>query len=247
MTAELAATHDLIPLIEAQFFTQATVDLARPLDEATRQIYRQSAAAFAERYRPAYLGLGIEVNLLAEQSPDDFDDCAELFSNVYDSVKIVSPETRVFTVFQLERSKGLHGGLFGGTDDPAATGWSSLDRFPKADLLAFSTDPGFVYRSPAELPDDYYNEIRLHTAKAIAFTEIGWHSDAGPAGWESSEAEQAHFVGRFFDLTRELNIEMAIWSFLHDPDTFEPFRSMGLRHRSDGGPKLAWDKWIDVR
>lgn len=247
VTAELASAYNYVPLIEAQFFTQSTGELVRPLDDTTRQMYRDSAAGFAEEYQPRYLGLGIEVNVLYEKSPEDFDEFVRFFSEVHDAVKATSPNTKIFTVFQLERMKGLHGGLFGGTNDPASAQWSLLDRFPKSDLVAFSTYPGLIYATPSEIPVDYYTEIKSHTARAIAFTEIGWHSDASPAGWESSDDEQAKFVVTFFNLTRDLNMEMAIWSFMYDPDTFEPFRSMGLRRRSDGAAKLAWNEWINAR
>lgn len=246
VVAELASTYNYIPLIEAQFFTQSSGQLVRPLDHTTKQIYINNAADFAEKYKPMYLGFGIEVNVLYEKSPEDFDEFVRFYSEVYDAVKAKSPNTKVFTVFQLERMKGLHGGLFGGTNDPTNAQWSLLNRF-KSDIIAFTTYPGLIYKDPSEIPVDYYAEIKSHAAKAIAFTEIGWHSDASPAGWESSDAEQADFVATFFSLTRDLNKELVIWSFMYDPDIFEPFKSMGLRRRSDGTAKPAWDEWINSK
>jgi hypothetical protein len=243
VVASLASTYGYVPLIEAQFFTQSSGALLRPLDDNTKLNYRDSAVAFAERFKPKYLAFGIEVNVLYEKSPSDFEDFTALFSQVYDAVKAVSPQTKVFTIFQLEKMKGLNGGLFGGTNDPSKDQWSLLDRFPKSDIVAFTTYPGLIYKNPAEIPAEYYNEIKSHTSKPIAFTEIGWHSAASPAGWESSEAEQAEFVTTFFQLTRDLNSELAIWSFMYDQQTFEPFNSMGLR-RADGTARPAWDEWL---
>ncbi len=247
VTAELATIYDYIPLIEVQFFTQTSDALVRPLDETTRQIYRDSAVNFAQKYKPQYLGLGIEVNILYEKSPEEFNRFVQFFDEVYDAVKATSPNTKVFTVFQLERMKGLQGGLFGGTNDLSNAQWQLLDNFPKSDLMAFTTYPSLIYQAPSEIPLDYYVEIKSHTAKAIAFTEIGWHSDVGPVGWESSEAEQAEFVRTFFNLTRELNMEIAIWSFMYDQDVNMPFNSMGLIRRSDGTAKLAWNEWINAQ
>lgn len=246
VVAELASSYGYIPLIEAQFFTQSTGALLRSLDEATKQGYTNSAAGFAAKYKPRYLGLGIEVNMLYETSPQDFDAFAQLFSDISDAVKEASPDTKLFTVFQLERMKGLHGGLFGGTNDPSKAQWSLLDKFPKADLLAFTTYPGLVFKDPANIPSDYYTEIRLHTSRPIVFTEIGWHSQASPQGWESSDAEEAEFVAAFFRLTQGLDAEFAVWSFLYDQSTFEPFRSMGLLRR-DGTAKPAWEAWLEAR
>jgi hypothetical protein len=243
VVAELAATHGYIPLLEPQFFTQATGQLLRPLDEANRQAYIAAAVATVDKYKLKYLGIGIEVNILASKSPVDFDSFVRLYADVYDVVKAKSPTTKVFTIFQLELMKGLGGGLFGGTNDPSRAQWALLDRFPKSDLVAFTTYPGLIYKSPSEIPLDYYDDIRAHTAKPVAFTEIGWHSSAFPAGWESSEAEQADFVKAFFERTKVLKQEFSIWSFLYDQGIQPPFDSMGL-YRADGNPKPAWDAWI---
>ena len=220
VVASLAISHNCTPIIEAQFFTRSDGRLLRPLNYTTIQSYKEGAAAFADRYKPKYLGLGIEVNALYEKSPTDFDAFVRLFNETYDAVKSRSPSIKVFTVFQLEKMKGLSGGRFGGTNDPSKAEWALLDRFPKSDIIAFTTYPGLIYKSPPEIPAGYYTEIGSHTSKPIAFTEIGWHTDASPAGWESNGAEQAQFVVTFFNLTAGLNKEFAVWNFLYDQNTF---------------------------
>jgi hypothetical protein len=182
--------------------------------------------------------------MLAEKSPEDFEKFVRLFAGTYDAVKQKSPDTKVFTIFQLEHVKGLKGGLYGGVNDPAAADWALIDRFPKADLVGFTTYPGLIYKDPSGIPADYYVEIRNHTSKPVAFTEIGWQSEAWPAGWESGDVEQAAFVTRFFELTGSLDKEMAIWSFLYDPAAPKPFDSMGLI-KKDGTVRPSWNAWID--
>lgn len=246
VVTELASNYSYIPVIEAQFFNQSTGNLLRPLDEATRESYKNYAVAFANKYKPRYLAFGIEVNVIYEKSPDAFEQFVPFYAEIYDAVKAVSPKSKVFTVFQLEKMKGLNGGLFGGTNDPNKAQWNLLNKLPKCDIIAFTTYPGLIYKSSSDIPIDYYAEIKSHTAKGIAFTEIGWHSNTSPAGWESSDAEQAEFVARFLDLSQGLDKEMVIWSFMYDQNTIEPFNSMGLR-RADGGAKRAWDEWIGAR
>jgi len=243
VVTELASKYNYIPVIEAQFFNQSTGKLLRSLDGATRQAYKNNAVAFAKKYGPRYLAFGIEVNTLYEKSPTDFELFVPFYAEVYDAVKAASPNTRVFTIFQLEKMKGLSGGLLGGTNDPNKAQWHLLNRPPNSDIIAFTTYPDLIYKNPSDIPADYYAEIKSHTSKEIAFTEIGWHSSRSPAGWESSDAEQAEFITRFFDLTGGLNKEMAIWSFMYDQKAIEPFNSMGLR-RSDGTARPAWDEWI---
>ncbi len=248
VTVSLAAGAKLTPVLELQFFSQSVGKLLRPLDTSTQRSYRDGAVAFVQKNKPRYLGLGIEVNVLYERSPSDFDSFVKFYDQMYDAVKAASPDTRVFTIFNLEKMKGLGGGLFGGANDPAKAQWALLDRFPKADLVAFTTYPGLIYKSPADIPADYYSEIQKHvTAKPIAFTEIGWHTATSPAGWESSEAEQAEFITRFFQLAAPVNPELEIWSFMFDQAVAVPFASMGLRRSTDGGAKAGWRAWIETK
>lgn len=243
VVTELASVYDCIPFVIVQFFTQSNGQLLRPLNAETREKYIISALSFVETYHPHYFALGIEVNVLYEKSPQDFEDFVTFYSEVYDAIKKESPTTKVFTIFQLERMKGLHGGLFGGENDFANQQWWLLDKFPKVDIAAFTTYPGFIYTNPSYIPVDYYSEINLYTKKPVAFTEIGWHSTADIPGWESSEFEQAEFVEILFRLTKNMDIELMIWSFLYDQGISEPFKSMGL-YDKDGNAKRAWNAWI---
>jgi len=94
----------------------------------------------------------------------------------------------------------------------------------------------------ADIPAGYYAGIEPRTAKPIVFTEIGWHSDPNPAGWESSEVEQGEFVRAFFSQSATLDKKLALWSFLYDLNVGEPLRSMGLWRQNDD-PKAAWQTW----
>ncbi len=246
VVASLSSAYGYDAVIELQFFEQSSGNLLRPLDNATIQNYKNLAVAFAENYKPKYLALGIEVNVLHEKAAHDLETFANFYSGVYDAVKAKAPQTKIFPVFQLEKIKGLNGGLFGGANDPSKSEWALLDRFTKMDLAAFTTYPGLIYRDPNDIPADYYSEIQQHTTKPIVFTEIGWHSKASPAGYESSIYEQDQFVTAFFNLTSNLNKEMAIWSFLYDQNTIEPFNSMGL-WSINGAAKPAWNTWINAK
>ncbi len=240
VVAQLAAADGLKPVIIAQFFTQSTGELLRPLNDSTKQGYKSGAVSFAEAYRPEYIGFGVEVNMLHEASPADYASFKAFFAEVAAAVKQASPETKVFTVFQLERLRGLRGGLYGGADNPAVNDWALLSDFPDADLLAFTTYPCIVYRDPSDIPADYYTaEITQHTSKPIAYTEAGWFR-VGVARWESTPEEQARFVSRYLELTKPLNPGLLVWSFLYDQDAGEPFSSMGLLGKDDS-TSPAWE------
>lgn len=232
------------PVIIVGFSSQQNGKLVlnHPYTDANRAAFKKDIVDFATNYKPPYLGIGNEVNLVSDNDSVDFAKFVEDFSSTYDSVKKVSPDTKIFTVFQLEHLKGLKGGLFGGTSDTSKSEWSLLAQFPKADLVAFTSYPGLIYKDPSAIPSNYYSEIKSHTNKPIAFTEIGWGSDAKIPGWESSEEEQASFVSRFFALNKENNTSFVIWPFLYDQKTIEPFVSMGLITQS-GKEKKALGVW----
>jgi len=240
--AKLAEANGLQPLIVATFFTQGTGHLLRPFNDSVKNEYIAGAVAFASAYKPAYIGFGIEINSLHEDSPVDYDAFKAFFPEVAAAVKAASPGTKVFTVFQLERLRGLRGGLFGGTNDQGVNDWALLGDFPDTDLLAFTTYPCLVYRDPSDLPTDYYSAIANYTSKPVAFSEAVWFR-SGPAGWESSESEEARFVADYIALTKPLGPKFLIWSFLYDQEAQAPFDSMGLLSISEG-TSPAWEAWL---
>ena len=242
IVAQLAANNGLKPIIIAQFFTQSTGKLLRPLNDSIKQEYKAGAVSFVKAYKPEYIGFGIEINMLHESSPADFASFKAFFSEVAKAVKLESPGTKIFTTFQLERLKGLRGGLFGGANDPTTNDWALLGDFPDADVIAFTTYPCLVYGDPSDLPIDYYSEIAKHTSKPIVFTEAGWFR-VGPKGWESSPDEQARFATTYIDLTKGIHPRLLVWSFLYDQTVAEPFTSMGLLGK-DNSTSPAWEAWL---
>ncbi len=227
------ATGNLIPLIDWQ-------------DEAQLNAAVDSARDLAERWQPAYLGLGVEVNRYFEQDPVGFDQYAELYSRVYAEVKKVSPHTSVFPIFQYEL---MRGGVFFNGDTILPPEWELMDRFAgQMDLAAFTTYPYLLYSDPGELPGDYYSEIIRHLSIPIAFTEMGWPSTPILVGQDfafgGSEVEQSEYIRRFFDLTENLPLEFALWSFPHDleGEVNPAFLSLSLRE-NNGEPKPAFEVW----
>ncbi len=233
--------RDLEPMIAVSPFDQGDGELIRPLDEATVDSYRAAAVDFVTDHQPLFFGIGVEGNLLASKNPDAFEQFVEVFAEIAPEVREASPATRVFTTFELEWMQGYRGGAFGGTNDPSNTQWELLDRFPDADLLAFSTHPSLSFETPADIPADLYSSILDHTEKPVAFTEAGWAVDSVVLDWESSEAEQAEFAERLLGEVERLDARFAIWTFLYPPDD-ERFDSMSLR-TIDDQPRPVWSTW----
>ncbi len=235
---ELSRQYDYVPIIEVGHYIQSSGDLLRPFSEENKNLYKESTITFVETYKPAYFGMGVEINIFAEKNPDEFSNFVQFYNELYEAIKTSSPSTKVFTVFQLEAMHGLSTWEI----EEHSQSWEMIDIF-RSDLAAFTTYPGLVYKDPTMIPEDHYSEIAKHTSKPVAFLEIGWHSEAYPPNWESSETEQAEFVETFFRLTEDLDTEIMIWSFMFDQETFKPFDSMGLIN-NNGTAKAAWDVWI---
>ncbi len=249
----LATRYQFTPLVALSFFRDDPDGGLEPLlslsDVGDRAKFQQVAVAIAEKYTPPFLALGVEVNSYYERGPSDFDNFVSLYAETYDAIKAISPDTKVFTIFQYER---LRGGQFFSGDDQNPAQWEVIDRFKsRLDLAAFTTYPFLLYASPADLPADYYTEIAKHTSLPVAFTEIGWPSEPlGPAPdspYGGSQDEQVAFARRFFELTTGLKLSLALWSFPHDPsgEINPAFLSISLRH-NDGTPKLALSVWQEM-
>ena len=223
---EMRRLYDYEAIVITAYIDQGSGTILRPLDEETKQQYLESATSFAATYKPLYIGFGVEMNIVKKTNPEAYDEFKDFYPLVYAAVKEASPDTQVFTVWQLEHMKGLDGGLFGGVNDPDNAKWELLDDF-ESDIAAFTLYPCLVYDDPSEIPDDYLTDITEHTDLPIAFTEMGWFREGFP-GWESSPEEQAAFIDRYFELSEPIDPLFTIWSFFYDQGTFEPFGSMGL-------------------
>jgi len=250
----LAPRYNFTPLIALGFFRdkpEGGLELSLALANAEeREKFKQVASAIAEKYQPLYLALGIEINRYYEHDSTGLDAFVSLYAETYEAVKAASPDTLVFPVFQYEM---LRGGEFFTGDGQNPPQWELLDLFgDRLDLAAFTTYPFLLYTAPSDLPADYYTEIARHTSLPVAFTEIGWPSEplapAPDSPFGGSEAEQTTFVRRFFELTRNINLTLSLWSFPHDlgPQTNPAFTSVSLRYNNGRSkPALAvWQEFV---
>lgn len=239
----LAAEYGYEPLSITGVFDVADGTLLRPIDDAMFDRYVAAARSHAERHRPRFLGLGVEIDTQWRTHPDEFEVFVDLFGAVAAAVHEVSPGTQMVTVFQLERLSGMQGGVFGGVNDPDAAAWDLIARFPDADVIGFTTYPGLVFTDPGEIPDDYYRRLATHTGgRPIAFTEMGWQAGGDVGAWSGSPEKQAAFLARLPDLIDGADVAFWVWSFLYDPPTVVPFSTMGLI-AADGSERPAWAVW----
>jgi hypothetical protein len=215
-------------------------------DADIRAAFVSYARYVALNYKPAYLALGVEINLYFDKNKDAVADFKSLYAEAYDRVKEISPDTQVTVTFQYEDLQSILP-----TTDTHPTNWLLPSQFdPRLDVLAISTYPSFAFKSAAAIPPKYYSQLRAFTDRPIVIAEMGYSSGAGAGGVNSgTEAEQDAFVKRALTEAQTLRMPFIIWFAGWDPafakDTsLGVFQHIGLR-RSDDTEKPAWQTWIE--
>jgi hypothetical protein len=225
------------------YMNSSTTNLGTP---ELRQLWIEQAVNISRDYHPKYFCIGNEIDTYYWNcSQGDFDNYASLVRETYDSIKAVSPDTKVFIVFRLD------------TID-AYDGWFLIDKFDKdkIDLFGFTSYPYMLgypeaawYEKPSDMPLDYYTRIMNYTGdKPLAFSEIGWTSSEPLRG--GSEEEQVEFLLWFLEHTSDMPLEIVSWLCLHDLRTVEeetgpnamPSDFVGLKYKN-GTEKEIWIYW----
>lgn len=214
-------------------------------DGRVRAAFVAYAKYLALNYKPAYLALGVEVDMFFSRRGDAaFRNFQSLYFEAYDAVKEVSGATLVFPTFQYENMLGILQ-----TGDQNRPAWSLVSRFePKLDLLALSSFPGLVFSGVDGMPNDYYGMLKGRSQKPLIFASVGWSSaeQPGDTGGEG-QGEQEAFLHRVLRDAESLPAQLFVWYLGRDPvitptQRFEPLASMGLLS-ADGRPKNAWYTW----
>ena len=213
-------------------------------DQRLREAFIAYAKYVALNYKPAYLALGVEVDMFFRRRGDGaFRNFLSLYFEAYDAAKEVSPDTLVFPTFQFENMLGIL------QSEPSLPAWSLVNRFePKIDMLAVSSFPGFVRAKVSDLPSDYYAALKGRSQRPIAFFSVGWSSAPRPGDLgREAEGEQLAYILKALAAAEELDARLFVWYLGRDPrvspaPSFAPLAMTGLQD-ADGGTKAAWHVW----
>ena len=211
------------------------------------QDFLEVCLAIAEKHQSEIMLIGVEINRYFEKSAEGFADFVDLYADIYQGIKNVSPSTLVGSNFQLEYMKGdaMRSGV---QHDPH---WDIVDDFqPALDIVSFTVFPFFDYNHPGEIPDDYLNEITQHTDQPVMITETGWPSVSNPniPDISASEDIQVEYFERLLELTEPLPLHALIWAFQHDPEIGIAnglFDHIALKN-NDGTPKKIFTEWQEL-
>jgi hypothetical protein len=212
-------------------------------DERLRNAFVAYAAYVAKNYRPDYLALGVEVNMLRDRNPRQFEAFVAAYHEAYVVAKGASPSTKVFPTFQLEDIEGRLGNVH-------APAWSALDPFRgQMDVLAISTYPFLTdFRDAAAIRSDYYSQLKTYFRGEILISETAYPS--APVEGQATvgtEEDQLQYLQRLLSEAELQGFSLVVWVAALDPlfareGTASVFRDIGLR-KTDGSNKLAWTAW----
>jgi hypothetical protein len=237
--------NGMFPVIHLSFIGSGVTLITPPgmenatlSDPAWRAEYKQAALDVVKATRPRYLSLGNEVNRwyekYGEDGPNGFANYVSLYEEIYDAVKNISSETKVFCIFAREIVS---------ENREADLEVLRLFNPNKLDLLVFTSYPYALGKTdPSMIPDDYYSKAADYMpGKPFGFSEIAWPSLDTFGG----EQAQADFIvqstGR---LTRDrgINLHLFGWSWLHDLNEND---AVGLI-KFNGTEKLGYAAWRNI-
>ncbi len=163
--------------------------------------------------------------------PDGFQHFVSLYEEVYDAVKGISPQTKVFCTFAREIVS---------ENREADLEVLSMFNPDKVDLLVFTSYPYAVkgINSTSDIPDDYSRALRYIPNKPMGFSEVGWPSIEFFGG-ERGQADFIQEVAGRLTRGQGIRLELLGWAWLHDLDGND---CVGLIRR-DGTEKLAYRAW----
>ncbi len=206
-----------------------------------RESYKQAAIDVVRTARPLYLSIGNEVNRWYERygtNPDDpngFQHYVSLYEEIYDAVKQLSPEVKVFCTFSREI-----------VSENREANLEVLSMFDarKMDVLVFTSYPYAVQgmNHPSDMPDDYYaTALNYMPGKPFGFSELGWAA-LEAFGGEQGQADFITQASTRLTIEQGIQLHLFAWPWLHALDDND---SVGLIKR-DGTERLAYLVWQEL-
>ncbi len=209
--------------------------LANP---AWRNAYKEAAIDVVRAARPFYLSLGNEVNRWYEKyganasDPNGFQNYVSLYSEIYDAVKELSPQTNVFCTFVREV-----------VAENREADLSALNLFEpsKMDVLIFISYsyalPGID--RPDDIPDDYYARILDYMpGKPFGLSEFAWAA-LEEFGGEQAQVDFVFEVAGRLTAGQGINLEFLGWPWLAALDEEDPVALI----KRNGMERLAFAAW----
>ena len=206
-----------------------------------RELYKKSILDVVRAVKPLYLSTGNEVNRWFEifgnqqDNPNGFQHYVSLHEEIYDEIKEISPETKVFCVFAREIIN---------ENREADLEIINMFNFDKLDLLIFTSYPYAIkdINHPSDIPYNYYSYASNYIPeKPFGFSELGW-SSLESFGGEKGQQDFLFNVSTSLTRNQGVNLHLFGYCWLHDVDEND---TTGLIKR-DGTEKLGYLTWKQI-
>lgn len=189
--------------------------LGRSLAEpAVQEAYRRYVVAFARRFKPEYIGLAAETNLLRKMAqPALYAAVKRVAADTAAELRSAGSPAQLIASVQVETAWGRlpPGGEYAGIEQDFAD-------FPFVDVLGLSSYPYLAsFAKPQDIPDDYYSRLLAGRSMATMIVEGGWISTSvGPV--HSSPELQARYLMRLAQLADGVHARGVIQLLFADLD-----------------------------
>jgi hypothetical protein len=159
-----------------------------------QRLYRDYVVAIVDVVRPTHIGLVAEPNLIRLAAPPAvYDALVRMTNDAAGDLRARGVSTPLYVSAQVETAWGRLAGNGSGT----YVGIDEMVRdFPFIGALGLSSYPYLAgYRTPEEIPDDYYSRVVAGRSLPVMVVEGGWTS-ASVRGLESSLELQTRYIRR---------------------------------------------------
>ncbi len=244
-------------------YRDAAINSPLPAAWATRELdspevkaaYLAYLRRMVELFHPAYLAVGVEVNLLLRNRPALWPRYLELHRHVYRELKRSHPALIILA--SLDVNPLLDGYS---SDDHAAQRRALRELVPYVDQLGVSLHPALSLHGADLLPADLFDQVFALASKPIAITECSYPAQewsitvrGARVTIKGAPGKQEAFVSRLlaaaeahgapFVVYFTIRDYDALWVTLGRSDASLPWRDTGLYDEA-GIPRPALAPWI---
>ncbi|HJQ54816.1 MAG TPA: hypothetical protein VJ825_13340 [Gemmatimonadaceae bacterium] len=249
---KLVVTIDVTNGLARESEAAALVAAHRSITEpAVQRLYRDYVATLVEMIHPDYLGLAAETNLVRAIAPRPvYDAVVRMTNDAAADVRRTHSASALplYISVQVETAWGKLG-----KQTPFVGIEQDLRDFPFMNVLGLSSYPYLGgFKSPAEIPLDYYSRIKGQRTLPVMVVEGGWPSGSVRGAFSSSPEMQAQYITRqseLLDSVHALGVfqlsftDLDLGSFPKPVPAILPlFSTLGLVD-ADLKPKPALQTW----
>lgn len=188
-------------------------------DNLVKQAFLNHCIKIYEYFKPDYLCVGIEVNLLMSNSPHLWEQYKELQQFIYDSFKVLYPNSRIIlSVTGFDLIDGL-------TNSDHLNQIRAINDIQLyCDMVGFSLYPYLTNLLTDPLPGDLLDRIFKMTTKPVCVTETGYPAQEfsisnPPVTFLGSEQKQYDYLKMLFSSAQTNNAKFIINFVLRDYDS----------------------------